>query len=379
MKSSHVLNSLFVLLICLPLAVMVVGIGQNYSRTGEKRELAVFPEFEWNLPALTAFPKEVKEYFADNFGLRYELIQLHNAWHVHVLNTSPNTKVVLGKEGWLFLRSAIDSQNKKLLADDEVANWVEVMEKRSRWVESQGAHFLFVVVPNKATVYPEYVPGNLKLQDLSTTDQVIQALNRQSDVNVLDLREYLVGKKSEGLLYDLTDTHWNDRGAFLAASEIVRQLRTTFSEIAPLNSSECEFFASERASGELAELLLLNDEFQEDAIRCRMRGPLLWQGIPSPKRDYDRHPDRMVSTVNSRLEFPKVLMLRDSFTTRMVPFLSSVFSEVHYVWETDQLDVGRIESNQPDIVILAVVERFLPRIPELAKLIRDHTSKNVTH
>jgi len=60
---------------------------------------------------------------------------------------------------------------------------------------------------------------------------------------------------------------------------------------------------------------------------------------------------------------PKLLVFRDSFTTRMIPFLSPEFSEVQYIWKNDELDRQRIILESPDIVIMQIIERTLPRMP----------------
>jgi hypothetical protein len=55
---------------------------------------------------------------------------------------------------------------------------------------------------------------------------------------------------------------------------------------------------------------------------------------------------------------PKALVFRDSFSWQLIPFLSESFRSVVYVWTFDFLP-ELIEREQPDVVILECVERYL--------------------
>ena len=64
---------------------------------------------------------------------------------------------------------------------------------------------------------------------------------------------------------------------------------------------------------------------------------------------------------------PRAVVFRDSFGSRLVPYLSEHFSRVVYLWQND-FDADVVRQEKPDVVIQEIVGRhlytFLPS-PEL--------------
>ena len=55
---------------------------------------------------------------------------------------------------------------------------------------------------------------------------------------------------------------------------------------------------------------------------------------------------------------PRAVIFRDSFASRLVPFLSEHFSRAVYLWQND-FDADVVGSEHPDIVIQEIVGRHL--------------------
>src|SRR5262249_27077259 len=55
---------------------------------------------------------------------------------------------------------------------------------------------------------------------------------------------------------------------------------------------------------------------------------------------------------------PRAVIFRDSFTSRLVPFLSEHFSRAVYLWQND-FDAQVVEQEKPAIVIQEIVGRHL--------------------
>ena len=55
---------------------------------------------------------------------------------------------------------------------------------------------------------------------------------------------------------------------------------------------------------------------------------------------------------------PKAVIFRDSFTSRLVPFLSEHFSRAVYLWQND-FDADIVSREHPDVVIQQIVGRHL--------------------
>jgi hypothetical protein len=55
---------------------------------------------------------------------------------------------------------------------------------------------------------------------------------------------------------------------------------------------------------------------------------------------------------------PRAVVFRDSFASRLVPFLSEHFSRAVYLWQND-FDPEIVEKEHPDVVIQEIVSRHL--------------------
>ena len=87
-----------------------------------------------------------------------------------------------------------------------------------------GGRFVFVVAPNKHTVYPEQLPAGLGRSDTSTRlDQLAAALHERGEPFV-DLRPVLMELKQSRRAYQRLGTHCNDVGAHAAYLAIGRRL-----------------------------------------------------------------------------------------------------------------------------------------------------------
>jgi len=215
------------------------------------------------------------------------------------------------------------------------------------------------MVPNKSTIYPEYLPSGLhQIRPQSRLDQLLDYLRTRSTFRILDLRPALVAAKSGGRLYHKTDSHWNDAGAFVAYRQILRELGRIYPVLHPRPLSD--FFVKNETTpgGDLAIMLGFPDILKEEQVILEPRtGPRAVISEPSRKIS----PWVMRSATESPVAAPlKVLMLRDSFGHELMNFLSEHFARIVYHWDVRFIfDTSLIEREKPDIVIEEMVERFL--------------------
>jgi len=66
---------------------------------------------------------------------------------------------------------------------------------------------------------------------------------------------------------------------------------------------------------------------------------------------------RLVTEIDDRA-LPRAVIFRDSFTSRLVPFLSEHFSRAVYLWQND-FDANVVAEEHPDVVIQEIVGRHL--------------------
>lgn len=81
------------------------------------------------------------------------------------------------------------------------------------WLRHHGIlNFYILSIPNKANVYPEYMPDTVVREDsTSKTDLLMKYLSKNTDLNVVDAKPDLLKAKKKNQVYYKTDTHYNQR------------------------------------------------------------------------------------------------------------------------------------------------------------------------
>ncbi|HEX4339034.1 MAG TPA: hypothetical protein VH062_24170 [Polyangiaceae bacterium] len=359
----HVLfGAAFLALLWLPLAKTALT-GGEFEATMEKRFAAPVPAFSWS--ELGTLPARLEAAFDDRFAFRLALIRIANLVQVH-LGVSPNPDVLIGRDGWLFYAGEKEiAEYRRLDPYDApmLRAYTDVFEKRRAWLAYRGIRYLFFVAPNKDVVYPEHVPRALERQPgASRLDELLDSLEKRTGVDVVDLRPALATARRTDLVYDVTDTHWNGLGAFVAYEDVARKLATWFPAVVPLTRAELVVTRTTTRGGDLAGLLALAADLPEtNHVKARPRAVRALEADPGMPASPDVAPAAQpVAREVHDAKLPRAVVLCDSFVERMIPFLSEHFSRVLYLRNHD-FPVDVLERERPDVVIDEIVERGLMR------------------
>jgi alginate O-acetyltransferase complex protein AlgJ len=221
--------AVFLLMLYTPMVIMLLT-PDGATSSFENRPLAQFPALA-NRP-LKDILTDIEAYVSDQFGLRETLASLHGALYYYGFNTSSSESVVIGKANWLFYASTAsensieDYRGLIRLPDDYLRDAAGYLQARKDWLEAQGIRYLFVIAPDKHTIYPEYVPDTYTVLNTERRiDQFIAHVQANTDVDLLDLRAPLREAKDTGAKVFLQyDTHWSVQGAYTGYQAIVAHL-----------------------------------------------------------------------------------------------------------------------------------------------------------
>jgi len=366
---------LFFFILWIPIIQMIHPILPEMKST-EKRKLAEKPRIRFNLKALENYPKQFNMHINDHYGFRNFLIRVNCMIHVNLLHTSPRRDVVLGREGWFYYDnradgiSLMDFCGQAPFRESELRMIVEKITNINRFCEERGILFKTVVAPNKHTIYPEFLPLDIKNRQGPSTrlDQLKNALIRKKLGSVLiDLRPTLVFNKGMKPypLYYLTDTHWNQMGAFIAYMEIMKNLLLRFPQIKVLDINQYSVIQREnRGLGDLSALISMSGLVKDTEIILNPQVPYLAKKIGPGIELEGIYKIRRYHT--KKCDFPKLLMFQDSFGEALIPFLSESFSDSLYVLDIPpRINLPTIEKERPHVVILVVTERYLESLLKL--------------
>ena len=379
-RSDVLLIGFFLIAITLPLVAKLVRTDRAISAT-ENRRLAKFPKLDWKSKTLEAFPGAFERYYNDQFGFRDRLIRWHYLIKLRVLGVSPSPKVVLGKEGWMFDRDTVQYYSASPLSVEALEKWSRFLEERQRFVAANGYSFLLVFAPLPSTIYPEYLPDEIRREPRdSRLDQLITHLRAHSTMPIADLRESLRAGKNGERLYQRTDTHWNELGAYVGYTQIMNTLAARFPELQPLPRSAFDVREDQTTGGDIARLMGLGDVFFEQHFRFTRSG-----GAAASVAQWYPEDSRIPMGFSMRTgetNKPRAIVYHDSFTFEsLYPFLAENFSKVWFHWNhyfdpdlgvklysaKEKKEFMWRPSNEPDlagterpvIVILQIAERQL--------------------
>ncbi len=349
----------------------LVGLGGQSARERERNgEATVPPPSLSRAGGVGGFLKGTVVYLDATFGLRQTLI----GWDARLkralgLSESVGSPVAHGREGWLFYRVHRGTQGTRpeLPFEPEVLDrWVHTLSSQHRAVTEAGARYLFVVVPDKETVYPELLPaGSPPARPVSRLDALTARL-RADGVEVVDLRPALREARgatspfSRWSLYHRTDTHWNELGALVAARPMLAQLSTWFPRVRVPADDEVDVQTVETAGGDLARMEGLQDSSSEVQVRARVRSAsCVFNPLGAPRRTGPEVPLVKAQILECRgAPIRRGLILHDSMMVAMLPALAPAFERS--VWRlTPVLDRALLAGERPDLVIVELVERTL--------------------
>lgn len=357
---------LFLAIITIPGLGLALGFSRATVSESEMRELATWPAWSWQPKSMVAWPGQFQKYFEDHFLGRNRLIDWRSSLLWNGLHTSSSDQVITGKDGWLFYAAdggLDDWTQAEPFTRDELEVWRDTLQRRRAFLSARGIAFIFVIAPDKQMIYPEYMPDALhRLRTDYRADQLIAYMRETTpDFGIVDLRPDVLAAKRRELLYHHYDTHWNDRGALAGYQAIARALAKRFPAIVPLQRAD--FSTDPRVpSGDKTTMLGLTDPG-----KVAMPGLVLTRGdgyrVTFPDRPDPYGEVGTLMTQHQDGSLPTLMMFRDSFAGRLIPFLSEHFSHATYMWQ-NEFDFAEIEKQKPDVVIQEYVGRhFFTFVP----------------
>lgn len=327
--------AVLVLLLALIPAVGLIFAGPSAAGANEvlhKAPALKDAKGEWNMALLS----DAADWFSDHFWLRQEMISADHALRAGLLRTSGADSVVLGQDGWLYYGDTLaDYQHTTPMTDWQLAAAAGNLALMREYCNDAGRTFLFVIAPNKNSLYPSHMPfaGSGEPSD---AQRLLEAL-AEREVETADLFAAFAAQTEE--LYFSHDSHWNTKGAALGADVILTAAGEQSSYF------EAVFFEKMPHQGDLFEMLYpAFSDSEEDYV---------YAGLNFAYTSKDTRPDSITLTTESSGK-GSALVYRDSFGNLLHPFLADHFGAVTFSRSTSY-DLTR----DGQTVIIELVERNL--------------------
>ena len=297
----------------------------------ENRTLAQLPEFSWESLEDGSFTKGVEEYFADQFPLRDQWTGL-----------KARTEQVLGKREF----------NGVYLCGDALIAKVEppkdgLEEKNlsyvSRLAERTELPVYLGLIPSAAEIRKDDLPKGAQSWDQAAFIARGLELEGVEPIDFLTaLRDHAGERTWEGIFYR-TDHHWTTLGAYYGYASLMESMGlepVSLENLTPVTVTEDFNGTSFSSSG---VRWLKPDSIQtyvpDDGLEVISyftgkpeQGSLYVEENLAKKDKYSyflggNQPLCVIKTQNT--DAPKLLLVRDSYSDSLAPFLTQNFSEIH--------------------------------------------------
>ena len=287
----------------------------------ENRTLAQAPEFSWTALVDGSYTKKVETYFADQFPLR-------DGW----TGLKARAEQLIGKSEFNGVYLCGDTLISKVERPDEA-----LVEKNLSYVDRLSGKTDIPVylglIPSAAEIWKGKLPAGADSWDQT-------ALLAQSAV---DFQSTLSAHADEPIFYR-TDHHWTTLGAFYGANALLEVLGKE-----PLKEDNFTVeMAADSFNGTLysqSGIHWLEPDTMEFWVEDAGLNVTSWRnGTPEPGSLYDRSylekKDKYSAFLGGNQPLcvikneaipdgGKILLIRDSYSDSLAPFLAQSFSEVH--------------------------------------------------
>ncbi|MEM6502501.1 MAG: hypothetical protein AAF685_11760, partial [Cyanobacteria bacterium P01_C01_bin.89] len=216
------------------LKVVSSSFDANYLEVVEKREPKRFPKRTYFSAWLRKRNyRQLSDFIDDRLPFRGLAIQTKQVFAENILGESRFTAVDMGKNGWLYYRLSYgleETGDGNLIDGERVEYALNNLQYFLQWQTAQRRKVRVMAVPNKHTIYPEYLSRQAR-DDLEKSQPgrktLYEKFGESQDKRLIDLwdaHESAKKKSPEKLLYFPEDTHHSSWGSIVLMRSLVQSL-----------------------------------------------------------------------------------------------------------------------------------------------------------
>jgi hypothetical protein len=328
------------------------------SRNPEKENLSPRPEL--SAKNIKDFPKSYESFLNDRLPYRDQLVSLNSAKDYYLFRSPSSDKVAIEKKGWLYYVNQEDGdpvsnyEGRDLLTEAQLKQIAENLETAQNYFKERDIEFVLFIAPNKERVCYDNLPDYFgRPAENYGTQQIVDYLRRNTDIEVVyPIDELMEARKKLGRevnLYHPTDAHWNDLGAYIGTTALLKQLGIN---LPSYDSSKVTITKSKDTPGDCAGILNLTTMI-DPGDNYSVQG-YTGNDMVTDEWDYFKIFRYHTHYADTR----KIMIRRDSFCSAMAPVIGSQFRESVMVHNFADYSRDMVDREKPDIYVLETVERY---------------------
>ena len=225
---------------------------------------------------------------------------------------------LLGRFNWLFYAGENALQyytGENVPTQDELAQYTALVNRLKELCDARGITPVIMIMPNKETVYSEYMPTSEPVNEYKRIPQIRDYLSAYTSVPFLYPVTELQGADLYWRVYYKYDTHWNHMGAFIGLQALYKTLGMELTNPLTLGSYEAPGRIDLVSLGGLSE-----ENYSDDVESIPVyRSDITVEGL-------DTFAD-LCHTYSNSPNICKLVMLSDSYREMIAPYITKDFSE----------------------------------------------------
>lgn len=303
---------------------------------------------------------DIETYISQRIGFRTSMLNAYLYGGDRLFGTLLHPNYTYGKDGYVFFHMPKENPDPHYL--DLFAKYILYMQN---YCTENDIDFLYCINPDKTQVYSRYLPEGTHLT-FYRQNYLLSLLDKYK-INYMDNTKILTDASYTTQVFDkkYDAGHWNETGAYIGMSNILKTLHDTHPDI-PLNN-ENDYNVTETIHKYLP---LSYFEINEPSFTYERKNP---ETVDVTDKDTDiildetyRDYSHYINTAHT--EYPKILIFRGSYFLAKEKFINESFSEsifVHSYYNIFNMKYF-IEKFNPDIVLFesveyATINRYFPK------------------
>jgi hypothetical protein len=249
-----------------------------------------------------------------------------------------STQTLLGKNSMFFYKTELDGHplwdymGINHFTDEELQAIADNLTNTKNYLNERGVEFYAMCIPSKEIIYEENMPDTIaRVDTYSRGEQLADYISDNTDVVFVYPKDELLEAKDETQIYYSTDSHSNQKGAFVAMQALFAAAYGTSRDLDSVSFR----VDSTTYSGDLVNMAGLSDKYQIDTVY------VFEKETADPEQYHDQ----------------TLLFVGDSFGGFLSAVSKGYYSEVY--WEhPDTFEYSMYEKYNPDVVIWERAERY---------------------
>ena len=289
---------------------------------------------------------DLGDYFSDNFAFRRQLVEGSARIKQTAFQTSSiPEKAVVGQSGWLFMADTLDDYfGKRTLSDSALSGISYNLSILQEQLAADGKDFLFLIAPNKNSIYPQFMPSRMLCQQSHGNAAFLMEKIQEQKIHTIDL--YGLFRNDPEIRYHKTDSHWTAYGAAMAADRIFSALGKEHTDFTKLPYTQAQDF-----SGDVYRMLYPDSTCNDWEVHFDQ--PFTYDYVTRIKSTFDPE----IETRNNAKE-GGAFVLRDSFGNALLPFIAEEYGSAYFTRDA-LYPIYKAYERGDDTVIFEIVERHL--------------------